>query len=97
MMDKIRDNDMLTVKISGRLDSITAPQIEGDLKPDLVDIKRLELDIAGVDYVSSAGLRVLLIFQKQMNKSGAMVVRNVAPSVMELFDMTGFNDILTIE
>jgi len=87
----------LTVTLSGRLDTITAPQLEAELKQSLPGIEHLVLDIADMAYLSSAGLRVLLGAQKQMNKQGDMVVRNVNETIAEIFDVTGFADILTIE
>ena len=68
-----------------------------ELKENLPGIEHLVLDFAGLEYLSSAGLRVLLGAQKQMNKQGEMVIRNVRPEIMEIFDVTGFSDILTIE
>jgi len=88
----------LTISIAGRLDTITAPQLESELKASLVDgVQRLVLDFVALDYLSSAGLRVLLAAQKIMNKQGSMVVRNVNQTIAEIFDVTGFSDILTIE
>ena len=86
----------LTVSLSGRLDTTSAPTLENDLKAIDAAVTSLILDFAGVDYVSSAGLRVILAAQKQMgNRHGAMVLRNVPDAVMEVFEMTGFTDILT--
>lgn len=87
----------LTIALTGRLDTITAPQLENELKASLEGVENLALDFAGLDYLSSAGLRVLLAAQKQMNKQGSMVVRNVNETISEIFDVTGFCDILTIE
>ena len=87
----------LTVALAGRLDTTTAPQLEAELKASLDGVEKLALDFAGLDYLSSAGLRVLLAAQKQMNKQGGMVVRNVNETIAEIFDVTGFSDILTIE
>ena len=87
----------LTVTLSGRLDTITAPQLEAELKQSLPGIEHLVLDFTDLAYLSSAGLRVLLGAQKQMNKQGDMVVRNVNETIAEIFDVTGFADILTIE
>lgn len=85
------------VKVSGRLDTVTAPELENKLKDLYEEITTLEFDFEELEYISSAGLRVLLGAQKAMNKIGKMVVKNVVPSVMEVFEITGFNDILTIE
>ena len=87
----------LTLTLVGRLDTTTAPQLEAELKASLDGIAHLVLDMTGLDYLSSAGLRVLLGAQKQMNKQGDMVVRHVNETIAEVFDVTGFSDILTIE
>ena len=87
----------LTVTLSGRLDTITAPHFEAKLKQSLPGIEHLVLDFTDLAYLSSAGLRVLLGAQKLMNKQGDMVVRNVNETIAEIFDVTGFADILTIE
>ena len=87
----------LTLTLAGRLDTLTAPELEAELKENLHGVEHLVLDFAALDYLSSAGLRVLLGAQKTMNKQGEMVVRNVNETVMEIFDVTGFCDILTIE
>lgn len=87
----------LTVAITGRLDTITAPQLESRLKAGMEGLTSLVLDFAALDYLSSAVLRVLLAAQKTMNKQGKMVIRNVNETIMEIFEVTGFSDILTIE
>ena len=87
----------LTLTLSGRLDTTTAPQLEAELKASLAGVEHLVLDFAALDYLSSAGLRVLLSAQKVMNKQGSMVVRSVNETIAEIFDVTGFCDILTIE
>ena len=87
----------LTLTLNGRLDTTTAPQLEAELKASLEGVEKLVLDFAALDYMSSAGLRVLLGAQKQMNKQGEMVVRHVNETIAEVFDVTGFCDILTIE
>ena len=88
----------LTLDIEGRIDTTTAPALEGKLKRSVTsDVKNLVLDFAKVEYISSAGLRVLLAAQKVMKKQGSMVVRNVNEAIMEVFEVTGFADILTIE
>ncbi|MGN0597123.1 MAG: STAS domain-containing protein [Ruminiclostridium sp.] len=94
---KNTENDKLTIAIEGRLDTNTAPQLETELKQSLEGTASLVLDFTKLDYVSSAGLRVILAAQKQMNKQGSMVITNVKPTVMEVFEITGFADILTIE
>lgn len=87
----------LTVEVEGRLDTMTAPELEKTLKESLDGMTELVLDLANLEYVSSAGLRVLLSAQKIMNKQGSMVIRNVCETVMEVFEVTGFSDILTVE
>jgi len=87
----------LTLCLSGRLDTVTAPQLEEELKNSLTGVSQLNLDFKDLAYISSAGLRVLLFTQKTMNKQGTMVIRNVNETIMEVFDITGFRDILTIE
>lgn len=86
----------LIVTLVGRLDTTTAPQLEAELKTSLPGVEHLVLEFAQLDYLSSAGLRVLLGAQKQMNKQGDMVVRHVNETIAEIFDVTGFCDILTI-
>lgn len=91
------NNAELTIALTGRLDVATAPQLETELKVSLSGVNRLILDFAALEYLSSAGLRVLLAAQKQMNKQGEMVVRHVNETIAEIFEVTGFRDILTIE
>ena len=93
-----RDGDALTVALEGRLDTTTAPKLEEQLRPVLNNgVTNLTIDLEALDYVSSAGLRVLLSAQKIMNKQGEMTVRNVNDAVMEVFEVTGFVDLLNIE
>ncbi|SCY60759.1 anti-sigma B factor antagonist [Lachnospiraceae bacterium XBB2008] len=87
----------LTIILEGRLDTNTSPELDTELKSVLADVKTLTFDMANLAYISSAGLRVLLSAQKVMNKQGSMTIKNVAPDVMEIFEVTGFSDILTIE
>lgn len=92
------DGSKLTVTLSGRLDTTTAPDFEKELKSSLDGVNELTLDFSGLDYISSAGLRVLLSAQKAMNASGGtMVVTGANEIVKEIFDVTGFSDILTIK
>ena len=86
-----------TIEVAGRLDTTTAPKLDKIISEDINDVKHLILDIKGVSYISSAGLRVLLSAQKKMQKIGSMKVKNVCTEVMEVFEMTGFADILVIE
>ena len=85
------------IEIVGRLDTITAPTLDKTISEQLADTKNLVLDVKAMEYISSAGLRVLLGAQKKMQKIGSMKVVNVCPEVMEVFEMTGFADILVIE
>lgn len=92
-----KDGSRLTIRLDGRLDTTSAPQLEGVLRETLRGVTGLEMDFAGLAYISSAGLRVLLSAMKLMKKQGSMVVRNVNDTVMEVFEITGFADMLTIE
>ncbi len=94
---KNQEGSKLEFILDGRLDTITAPQLEEEVKASLDGITELIFDFSGLAYVSSAGLRVLLSSQKTMNEKGSMVVRNVSDEIQEIFDVTGFSDILTIE
>ena len=87
----------LTLVLTGRLDTITSPELGAELRASLPGVTELHLDFVGLEYLSSAGLRVLLGAQKVMNKQGSMVVHNVNETIMEVFEITGFADILTIE
>ena len=87
----------LTVTIVGRLDTTTAPQLEAEFKQSINGVEKLVLDFTALEYLSSAGLRVLLAAQKVMNKQGEMIIRNVNDTINEIFEVTGFIDILTIE
>ena len=98
MTIEIKKNDQETIiEIVGRLDTITAPALDKTINEDIPDTKNLILDVKGVEYISSAGLRVLLGAQKKMQKIGSMKVKNVCAEVMDVFEMTGFADILVIE
>ena len=85
------------IEVVGRLDTITAPALDKAIQEDIGDTKNLVLDVKGMEYISSAGLRVLLGAQKKMQKIGTMKVVNVCAEVMDVFEMTGFADILVIE
>lgn len=95
-IQKNREADTLNVAIEGRLDTTTAPQLEEEIKSDIDGVKELIFDLENLTYVSSAGLRVLLSTQKIMNKQGSMVIKNANEEVMEIFEVTGFIDILNI-
>jgi anti-sigma B factor antagonist len=98
MTIEIKKNQEETIiEIVGRLDTITAPALDKTINEDIGDTKNLVLDVKGMEYISSAGLRVLLSAQKKMQKIGAMKVTGVCEEVMEVFEMTGFADILVIE
>ena len=94
---KNKDGSKLTLTLEGRLDTTTAPQLEGELKGALEGVTNLEFDFQNLEYLSSAGLRVLLAAQKAMNKQGNMVIRHVNETIQEVFEVTGFVDILTVE
>ena len=90
-------SDVNTIVLSGRLDTVTAPQLEAELEKILSDSDALVLDMANLEYISSAGLRVILKAQKAMNTKGTMKLIHVGESIMEVFDITGFSDFLNIE
>ena len=96
-IEKTSEGTELTLALTGRLDTTTAPQLETELKRSIAGMESLILDFAGLEYLSSAGLRVLLAAQKVMNKQGKMVIRHVNETISEVFEITGFSDILTIE
>ena len=87
----------LTMALVGRLDTTTAPNLETELKASLNGVDSLVMDFTELEYISSAGLRVLLSAQKVMNKQGKMVVRHVNETILEVFEVTGFTDVLTVE
>lgn len=87
----------MTIALTGRLDTTTAPQLEMELQNSLAGVESLIFDLAALEYISSAGLRVLLYAQKVMNRQGRMVVRGANEMIQEVFEITGFADILTIE
>ena len=92
-----RTAEETTIEIVGRLDTTTAPELDKTINEDIADVKNLVLNFKGLEYISSAGLRVLLGAQKKMQKIGTLKLINVREEVMEVFEMTGFADILTIE
>ena len=96
-ISKTLKDGALTIALQGRLDTTTAPQLEAELKTCLNGVEELVIDMEKLDYISSAGLRVLLAAQKVMTKQGAMKVTHVSEAIMEIFEVTGFSDILTIE
>ena len=96
-IEKMMNGAAVTLKIVGRLDTTTAPELEATIDSCAAQTKELVLDCAGLEYVSSAGLRVILKAQKLMNAQGGMKLTHVNETIMEVFDITGFADILTIE
>ena len=92
-----RKNNELTVTLEGRLDTLSSPELEEQLEPAMEGIEKLIFDMTELEYISSAGLRVLLSALKIMEEQGTMVVRGVNPVVMEVFEITGFVDVLNIE
>ena len=94
---KTPNGSTLTITVEGRLDTVTAPDLEKEINASIADVKELILDFAGLDYISSAGLRLLLSAQKKMAAQGRMKVVHVNDVVNEVFNITGFCDILTIE
>ena len=92
-----KDGETLCVALEGRLDTVSSPELEECLREDLPGMTLLVLDFEKLDYISSAGLRVLLQAHKRMNGQGRMMLRNVGESILEIFEVTGFVDILTIE
>lgn len=96
-IEKIANGTELMIKLAGRLDTTTAPELEAALKESYAGVEKLVLDFEALEYLSSAGLRVLLGAQKTMNKQGEMIIRNVNETIDEIFEITGFADVLTIE
>lgn len=96
-INKNAEGNSLTISIEGRLDTMTSPQLEAELKQSIDGVRALTFDFSGVEYVSSAGLRVLLAAQKIMNRQGSMKLIGVSDEIMEVFEITGFSDILTLE
>ena len=96
-INKNTEGSKLTLALSGRLDTTTAPELEEFVQSSLAGVIDLVLDLSNLEYISSAGLRVLLSAQKIMNKQGSMVVTGANEIVMEVFEVTGFDEILTLE
>ena len=92
-----RNDGKLTVTPEGRLDTTTSPELEAVLKDNYEGLQELVFDMASLEYISSAGLRVLLAAQRVMNKQGTMIVRNINEAIEEIFEVTGFSEILTVE
>ena len=87
----------LTVAIEGRLDTLTAPELEEQLEPELDEAEKLTFDMEGLEYISSAGLRVLLTAQKMMNAQGEMYITGCSEDILDIFEITGFSQILTLK
>ena len=96
-IEKNLNGNELNVKVVGRLDTTTAPELEAALKESFAGVEKLVFDFAALEYLSSAGLRVILLAQKTMQKQGTMVIRNINDTINEIFEVTGFIDILNIE
>jgi len=96
-IEKNVNGNELTIVLNGRLDTTTAPELEEELRKDIDGVEELVFDFAELEYISSAGLRVLLSAQKIMNKQGSMKVINSSEEINEIFEVTGFSDILNIE
>ena len=96
-IEKISNGTELNLKVVGRLDTTTAPELEKEIAENIAGVEKLVLDFCELDYLSSAGLRVLLQAQKTMNKQGKMIIRNVNETINEIFEVTGFSEILIIE
>ena len=93
---KVSEGTALTIYLSGRLDAVTAFQLDKELNSSLNGVDSLTIDLADLEYISSAGLRMLLKAQKRMDKQGAMKIRNIKDNVREVLDMSGFSEFLTI-
>ncbi len=96
-INKIQNGSELTIELEGRLDTVSAPSLEAELKKDINGVQSLIFDFAKLEYLSSAGLRVLLASQKVMNRQGEMKIRNVNSTISDIFEVTGFSEILTVE
>ena len=96
-IEKVLNEESAKIIVAGRLDTQTAPELEKEIDGIIASLKELTFDLTGLEYVSSAGLRVILKTQKIMNTKGSMKLTNVNDNIMEIFDITGFLDILTIE
>ena len=95
---KVKDGSKIDIRLIGRLDTNTAPELDNNVKDDLNVVDEITIDLKGLDYISSAGLRTILVIHKAMSaKGGKLVIKNVKDEVMEVFDMTGFSSFLSIE
>lgn len=96
-IETIRNEKELTMKLAGKLDTLTSPILQKELQQNLTGVELLVLDLSALEYLSSAGLRVLLTAQKVMNEQGEMIIKNVNSTIAEIFEITGFSEILTIK
>ena len=96
-ISKVNEGSKLTIALDGRLDTITSQQLEKELRTSINGITELVFDFEKLTYITSAGLRVLSVAQKVMNKQGSLIIRNTQPDVREVFDVTGLSDIMNIE
>ena len=96
-INKTVEDGAAVFTLEGRLDTVTSPDLEAEIKEVLPDLKEITIDIENLDYISSAGLRVLLSTQKVMNRQGSMTISHVNDTIMKIFEVTGFSEILTIE
>lgn len=94
---KVKEGSNMTLTLKGRLDTITAPNLEDEIDESIDDVTDLVMDFQEIEYVSSAGLRVLLTAQQTMDEKGSMVIKNASDSVKDVFEITGFVDILNVE
>ena len=94
---KEKENDCLTITLEGWLDTMTAPQLDAELQGAYEGVKSLVFDFKKLAYISSAGLRIVLAAQKVMSSQGTMIIRNACAEIREIFDVTGFSDILALE
>lgn len=94
---KEKENDCLTITLEGRLDALTSPQLDAELQGAYEGVKLLVFEFKNLAYISSAGLRIVLAAQKIMSQQGSMVIKNACDEIREIFDVTGFSDILTLE
>ena len=97
IIEKNLNGTELNIKVIGRLDTVTAPELEDEIKQSIDGVEKLVLDFVSLEYLSSAGLRILLASQKAMSKQGEMIIKNVNSTINDIFEVTGFIDILTIE
>lgn len=96
-INKKTDGNALTIELEGRLDTTTAPALETEVKDSIDGVAKLVFDFSKLEYISSAGLRVLLFAQRTMNKQGEMIVTGCSEDILEIFEVTGFSDILTVK